>query len=98
MPGKLGEDARFYPVFRIGATVEILRVERLAARMHDHVVIKPLEIGLAELAIAVPPHGVFGCGIDDGVLVLRAAPGMHAGLGAKGAAGNEGALATPDCV
>ena len=89
-------DARFYPVFRIGAAIEILREQRLAARMRDHIVVEQLEIGLAELAVAVPPDGVFGQRIDDGVLVLGAAPGMHAGLGAKRAALDQRALAVPD--
>ena len=47
MPGKLGEDAGFYPVFRIGAAVEILREQRLAARMRDEIVVEQLEVGLA---------------------------------------------------
>jgi len=66
--------------------------------MRDHVVVKDFEVGLGKLAVAVPPYGVLGQRIDDGVLVLRAAAGMHAGLGAKGAAVNEVALAVPDGV
>jgi hypothetical protein len=31
MPGKLGEDARFDAVFRIGAAIEVLRVQRSPA-------------------------------------------------------------------
>ena len=98
MPGEFGEDARFYPVFRIGAAIEVLRVQRLAARVGDEVVMEQLEIGLAELAVAVPPDGVLGQRIDDGVLVLGAAAGMHAGLGAERAAVDEGAFAVGDGV
>ena len=47
MPGKLGEDAGFYPVFRVGAAIEILREQRLAARMRDEIVVEQLEVGLA---------------------------------------------------
>ncbi len=98
MPSQLGEDPRFYPVFRIGAAVEVLREQLLAARMSDEVVIQQLEIGLAELAIAVPPDGVLGERIDDGVLVLGAASGMGAGLGAQCAARNDGRFARLDGV
>src|ERR1700730_4003116 len=66
--------------------------------MREHVVVEQREVSLTELAVAVPPHAVFGQRVDDGVLVLRAAAGMHAGLGAKGAAMNEVALAIPDGV
>ena len=96
MPGEFGEDARFYPVLRIGAAVEVLGVERLAARMRDHVVEEHLEIGLADFAVAVPPDGVLGQRIDDGVFVLGAAPGMHAGLGTERAALDQRAFAVAD--
>ena len=86
MPGKLGEDAGFYPVFRIGAAIEILREQLLAARMRDEIVVEQLEVGLGDLAIAVPPDGVLGQRVDDGVLVLGRATGMHAGLRADRAA------------
>ena len=72
MPGKLGEDPRFYPVFRIGAAVEVLREQLLAARMRDEIVVEQLEVRLGELAVAVPPDRVLGQRIDDGVLVLGA--------------------------
>ena len=98
MPGQLGEDPRFYPVFRIGAAVEVLREQLLAARMRDEVVIQQLEIGLAELAVAVPPDGVLGERIDDRVLVLGAASGMGAGLGAERAARDDGGFARADRV
>ena len=45
------------------------------------------------LAIAIPPHRVFGERIDDGVLVLGASAGVMAGFGAKRAAGDDGGLA-----
>ena len=96
VPGEFGIDARFYPVFRIGAAIEVLREQCLAARMRDHIVVEQFEIGLAELAVAVPPDGVFGQRIDDGVLVLGASPSMHAGFGAKRAALDQRAFAVPD--
>src|ERR1700681_1736888 len=66
--------------------------------MRDHVVKKQLEIGLTELAVAVPPNGMFGQRVDDGVLILRTAAGMHAGLGAKSAALNQRTFPVPDRV
>src|SRR6516165_2672395 len=66
--------------------------------MRDHVVIEQLEIGLAELAIAVPPYAVLGQRIDDDMLVLGAAAGMHAGLRAKRAALHQRAFAISDRV
>src|SRR6516225_8999407 len=66
--------------------------------MRDHVVIEQLEIGLAELAIAVPPYAVLGQRIDDDMLVLGAAAAMHAGLRAKRAALHQRAFAISDRV
>jgi len=83
MPGKLGEDSRFDAVVRIGAAIEVLRVERFAARMGDKVVVEALEIFRADLAIAAPPHRVFGQRVDDRVLVLRGTAGVGARLRAQ---------------
>src|SRR5215469_4699489 len=66
--------------------------------MRDHVVVEQLEVGAAELAIAVPPHRVLGEGIDDDVLVFGAAAGVGAGLGAEGAALHQRSFAVSDCV
>src|SRR6516164_7642507 len=66
--------------------------------MRDHVVIEQLEIGLAELAIAVPPYAALGERVDDDMLVLRAAAGMHAGLRAKRAALHQRAFSVSDRV
>src|SRR6516165_11819444 len=66
--------------------------------MRDHVVIEQLEIGLAELAIAVPPYAVLGERIDDDMLVLGAAAGMDGGLGAEGAALHQRTFAISDRV
>ena len=93
MPGQLGEDPRFYPVFRIGAAIEVLCEQLLAARMRDEIVVQQLEVRLAELAVAVPPDRVLGQRIDDGMLVLGAAAGMDAGLGAERAALHDGGFA-----
>src|SRR6185369_12976744 len=90
--GKLGEDAGFYPVVRIGAAIQILREQFPAARMRDEIVIEQLEVGLGDLAIAIPPDGVLGQRVDDGVLVLGRATGVHAGLRADRAALDQGGL------
>ena len=98
MPGKLGEDPRLDPVFRIGAAIEVLREQLLAARMRDEIVIQQLEI--AWLSLRLPSHQtrVLGQRIDDRVLVLGAAAGMDAGLGAQRAALHDGGLARADGV
>src|SRR5215469_5859539 len=66
--------------------------------MRDHVVIEQLEIRLAELAIAAPPHRILGERIDDNVFVLGAAAGVNAGLGAEGAALHQRSFAASDRV
>src|SRR5215472_4315765 len=83
MPGKLGEDSRFDPVFWIGAAIEVLRVQRFAARMRDKVVVEALKIFRADLAVAAPPDRVFGQRVDDGVLVLRRTAGVGTRLRAQ---------------
>jgi hypothetical protein len=93
MPGEFGEDARFYPVFRVGAAIEILREELLAFRVFDKVVVENLEVLLRELAVALPPHALFSEGVDNGVLVLGAASGVNTGLGAQRATGDDLGLA-----
>src|SRR5262249_27741132 len=86
VPRQLGEDPRFYPVVRIGAAIEVLRVKLLAARMGDEVVIEPLEVFRGHLAVAVPPDRIFGQCVDDRMLVLRRPAGVDAGLRAERAA------------
>src|SRR5215468_8825303 len=98
MPGQLGEYPRFYPVFRIGAAIEILREQLLSARMRDEVVIKELEVRLREPAVAVPPHRILGERIDDGVLVLGAAAGMDPGFRTQRAPFDDGRFARGDRV
>ncbi len=89
VPGKLAIDARLDPIGRIGAAIEILREQLLAARMRDEVVEQQLELLLRELVVAAPPNGIFGERVDDDEFVLRAAPGMHAGVGGQRPAGGE---------
>ncbi len=98
MPGELGEDAGLDAVFRVGAAVEVLGVERLALGVGEKVLIEIFEVLFALFAIAVPPHGVLGRRVDDGVLVLRRTAGVMAGLGAERAAGDDGRLAVADRV
>jgi len=89
VPGEFGVDARANAVFRIGAAIEILREQRLAFRVRKEVLIQILEMLLAELAVAVLPHGFFGQGIDHRVLVLGRASGVVAGFRAERAAGDD---------
>ena len=96
MPGQFGENPGFYPVFRVGAAVEVLREQRLAARMRDEVVIEQLEVCRADLAVTVPPHRVLGQRIDDRVLVLGRAAGVDAGFRAQRAALDDRGLARRD--
>jgi hypothetical protein len=44
MPGEFGIDPRLDAVFRIGAAIEVLRVQRLALGMRDEIVEQQLEI------------------------------------------------------
>src|SRR5262249_53661940 len=83
VPRQLGEDPRFYPVVRIGAAIEVLRVKLLAARMGDEVVIEPLEVFRGDLAVAVPPDRIFAQGSNARALALGPRPGVDAGLGAE---------------
>ena len=86
MPGEFGEDARLDAVFGIGAAVEVLREQRLALGMREEVLKQIIEMLPALLAVAVPPHRVFGRRVDDGMLVLGRAAGVMAGFGAQRAA------------
>ena len=98
VPGVFGVDADLDAILRIGAAVEVLRVQRLALRMREEVGEHVVEVLLALLAVAVPPDRVLGERIDLGVLVLRRAAGVVAGLGAERAAGDDGRLAVADRV
>ena len=89
VPGQFGEDAGLDAVFRIGAAIEVLGEQLLAARMRDEILVEELELLGRELAVAFPPDRVLGERVADGVLVLRAAAGVHAGLRADGAALDE---------
>ena len=98
MPGVFGEDPRLDAVFRVGAAVEILREQRLALGMGDEVLQQIVKVLFALLAIAVPPDGVFGRRVDDGVFVLGRAAGVMSGFGAERAAGDDGRLIVADGV
>src|SRR5262245_31821514 len=98
MPGKLGKDPRFYPVVRIGAAIEVLRVKRLAARMRDEVVVEPLEVFRRDLAVAAPPDRMLGQRINDRVLVLGGSAGMDTRFRAQRTALHEGGFAARDRV
>src|SRR6185295_7949653 len=83
VPRVLGEDACLDLVFRVGATVKILRKKLPAFRVLEEVGKKIVEALLRHFAIAVPPDGIFGQRVDDSVLVLRAAAGVVTGLRAE---------------
>ncbi len=96
MPGKLGEHACLDPVVRIGTAIEVLGVERLAARMLDEVVVEELELLRCDLPVALPPHRLFGERIADGMLVLGRTASMHTGLRADRTALHDGGFARRD--
>src|SRR5581483_9726407 len=96
MPGELGVNARLDPVLRIGAAIEILREQRLALGVGDEVGEQIVEVLLALLAVAIPPHGVLGRRVDNRVIVFGRAAGVMAGEGAERAALNEAAFAMAD--
>ena len=89
VPGELGIDAGLDAVFRIGAAIEILREQFLALGVGEEILQQHVELLGRELAVLLPPHRIFGAGIDDDELVFRAAAGMHAGIGAERAAGGD---------
>ena len=96
VPGVFGEHAGLDPVFRIGAAVEILREQFLAFGVRLEIGEQIVEILLRHFAVAVPPHRILGERIDDGVLVLRRAAGVVAGLGAERAAFDQRGFAGRD--
>src|SRR4030095_3941815 len=96
VPRELLLDSRLDPVLGIGAAVEVLCVECLAARMRYKILVKELKLRGRDLAVAFPPHRVFGERIADGMLVLRTATGMHTGLRADRPALHNGRFAGCD--
>jgi len=98
MPGQLGIDPRLDPKLRMGAAVEVLSIEHLAARVRKEILVQQLELLGRDLAIALPPDGLFGQRIANRVLVLGRAPGMHAGLGAQRSCLHDRRFAIPDRV
>ena len=96
VPGELRIDARLDAIFRIGAAVEVLREQRLAFGVSNEVVEQKLEFLGRQPAVLFPPDGLFRLRVDHDELVLGAAPGVHAGLGAERAAIDERALVVGD--
>ena len=96
MPGELVIDAGPDAVFRIGAAVEILRIESLALGVGDEIVEQQLEFFRREAAVLLPPNGLLGLAVDDDEFILGTAAGMGAGLGAECSALDEGAFAIGD--
>src|SRR6266540_1218305 len=96
MPRQLGKHPGLDLVFRIGAAVEVLGIERLAARMRDEILVEELELFRRYLPVALPPHRLFSERIADGMLVLGRAAGVYAGLRADRAALDDGGFARRD--
>ena len=96
MPGDLVVDAGLDPVFRIGAAIEILRVQRLALGVGNEIVEQQLEFFRRQAAVLLPPDGLLGLRVDDDELVLGAAAGVRAGFGAERAAIDKRAFAVGD--
>ena len=80
VPGQFGEDPGLDAVFRIGAAIEVLRVQLLALRVRNEIVVQELKLFGRELAVALPPHRFLGERVADRVLVLGGSAGMDAGL------------------
>ena len=55
---------------------------RRGTRMSEEIVMKQLKLFGRDFPVPLPPHGFFSERIADRVLVLGAATGMKAGLGA----------------
>jgi hypothetical protein len=82
VPGKLGIDPRLDAVLGVGAAIEVLRVELFALGMGEEIVEQEVELGRRQLAVLLPPDRLLGVLVGHHELVLRAAAGMHPGLGA----------------
>ena len=89
VPGELRKDACLHSEFRVGASAKILRVQRLAVRVRDEVLVQARELRRRHLAVVFPPDGLVSQVVADDILVLRTASGMYAGFGAERAAGRE---------
>ena len=93
VPRQFREHAGAHAQGGIGAAVEVLRVERLAARMGQEVLVERLELLGRQRAIVVPPDLAFGLGVADDELVLRRAAGVNAGVGDERALRGDARLA-----
>ena len=83
MPGELGEYARLDLEAGIGAAVEVLREQRHAFGMPEEVGVERSELFRGDRLVAGPPHVLVGGGIANRELVLWAATGEVAGIGAQ---------------
>ena len=82
VPRKLGVDTHLDLEFRIGAAMEILREQRHPLGMLDEVRMQRRELFRRDRLIGAPRHRCVGERIAHRELVLRAAAGELAGLGA----------------
>ena len=98
VPGEFGKDAGLDPEGRIGAAIEVLRVQRLAFGVLEEIRIERLELLRGDRLVAGPPHLLVGGGVTHRELVLRAAAGELAGVGAKRAVGRQHRLARRERV
>src|SRR4051794_26659334 len=89
VPGEFGKDAGPDAVARIGAAIKILRKQRHAFGMEEEIGMQNCELLRGDRLVAGPPHVLVGGGITNRELVLSAAAGEHAGIGAERAIGRE---------
>ena len=89
VPGEFGEDARLDARRGIGDGVEVLREELAAPGVGDEVGEQAIELVRRYCAVVIPPDRLIGQVVANDELVLRAAPGMHAGLGHQRALGGD---------
>ncbi len=92
VPGELGEHARLDPVGRVGAAIEVLREQLPAFGVLEEVLVERLELLCGDRLVAGPPHLLVGGGVAYRELVLRAAPGELARVGAECAVGGQHCL------
>ena len=83
VPGVFGEDARLDAEGRVCPAVEILREQGLALGVGEEVGEQDVEMLDRQGNVVVPPDDRIGVGVADDEFVLRASPGVDAGIGDK---------------
>src|SRR5262249_6958307 len=86
MPSQLGEHAGLDAIFGVGAAIEVLNVKLLTFRVLKKILVQQFELGRGQLAVFLPPDGLFAVLVANDELVLGAAAGVDASFGAQRAA------------